>query len=52
MVLLVRMGDIKEGASLKEKKDKFGFGSVVGMTRNLFWLDTRTIFLSFRSVRK
>lgn len=41
------MGDIKEGASLKRKKDKTGFRSAMEMTRNLLWLDIRKIFLTF-----
>lgn len=50
MVLLVRMGNIKEGVGLKKTKDKFSFRFVMEIIRNLFWFDIRKIFLIFRFV--
>lgn len=41
VVLLIGMGNIKEGASLKNKEDRFGFRSAMEITWNQFWLDIR-----------
>lgn len=45
VVLLIRMGHIKEVASLKRKEDRFYFRSAKEITWKQFWLDIRKRFL-------